>query len=297
MFAHTHTFVHHLSGISFDIRSFTPTWWTLANSEQTWSNAFVHICCNIHTWWMHTFARVWPNTFAKCICDLIHCKSTRCFGRQSRYNNQNVAEWFHINKEIVHKTITENLKKKVVCAICSPYADIRTMGQSRNFLSQLPSNAQKWSGISFKKKKNLKTRILREECYYLFRKKNSKLLTKTMQKLSQAMKHGVSLTTQKANVRVRLGSTLSQPRQGKFRFEKSHIKTMLVVALFDSRGLIRKEFIPTGQTINANFYKDVVNRLIKRINCIRPALRAFRDWFLQHDNAASVRQFLAKKKL
>ncbi len=25
-----------------------PTWRTLANSEQTWPNAFVHICCKVH---------------------------------------------------------------------------------------------------------------------------------------------------------------------------------------------------------------------------------------------------------
>ncbi len=58
------------------------------------------------------------------------------------------AEWFHIDKETVRKIIKEDLgEKKVVCAICSPCADVRIVGRSRNFLSQLPSNAQKCSGI------------------------------------------------------------------------------------------------------------------------------------------------------
>ncbi len=40
---------------------------TLANGEQTRPNTFVHVCCKVHTWRMHTFASIWPNTFAKCI--------------------------------------------------------------------------------------------------------------------------------------------------------------------------------------------------------------------------------------
>ncbi len=91
------------------------------------------------------------------------------------------------------------------------------------------------------------------------------------------------------------------PKARKLRFEKSHIKTMLVFFFFHSRGLIRKEFVPTGQTVNTDFNKDVLNCLIKRINLIRLDLRMSSDLFLQHNNAlahntASVRQFLAKKK-
>ncbi len=75
----------------------------------------------------------------------------------------------------------------------------------------------------------------------------------------------------------------------------------MLAAFFDSRGLIQKEFVPTGQTVNANFYKDVSDPLTRRINCVCPDLHMSGDWFLQHDNtlahnAASVHQFLAKKK-
>ncbi len=76
----------------------------------------------------------------------------------------------------------------------------------------------------------------------------------------------------------------------------------MLVAFFDSRGLIHKEFVPTGQIVNANFYKVVLDRLIERINHVCPDLRESRDWFLQHNNAlalnaASICQFLAKKKM
>ncbi len=63
-----HRFVHHSSGISFGVRSFLPpTREILANGEQTWPNVFIHVCCEVHSWWMHTFVCVWPNTFGKCI--------------------------------------------------------------------------------------------------------------------------------------------------------------------------------------------------------------------------------------
>ncbi len=76
----------------------------------------------------------------------------------------------------------------------------------------------------------------------------------------------------------------------------------MLVAFFNSRGLIHKEFVPTGQTVNANFYKYVLDRLIKRINRAHPDLRASGDWFPQDNNTsthstASVHQFLAKKML
>ncbi len=91
------------------------------------------------------------------------------------------------------------------------------------------------------------------------------------------------------------------PKAKKLCFEKSRIKTILVV-FFDSRGVIHREFVPTGQTVNANFYKDILDRLIERINRLCFDLRASGDRFLQHDNAlaynvSSVGQFLAKKML
>ncbi len=81
----------------------------------------------------------------------------------------------------------------------------------------------------------------------------------------------------------------------------SKIKTTLV-AFFDSRELAHKEFVPTGQTVNANIYKHVLDRLIKRINLVRSDLFVSGDCFLQHNNkpahnAASVYQFLAIKKV
>ncbi len=97
-----------------------------------------------------------------------------------------LAEWFHIDEEIIRKIIKEDFGGGgIVCAICTPWTDVRTIGRSRNFLLQFPSNAQK-------KIRN----------FWI--------------KLSQATNHGVSLTTRKVDARVWLGSVLGHPRQRNF---------------------------------------------------------------------------------
>jgi len=59
-----------------------------------------------------------------------------------------------------------------------------------------------------------------------------------------------------------------------------------------------KEFVPPGQTVNRAFYKDVLERLRKRVQRVRRDIAD--EWVLQHDNAPahtalSIREFLAKK--
>jgi len=65
---------------------------------------------------------------------------------------------------------------------------------------------------------------------------------------------------------------------------------------------VYKEFVPEGKTVNAEFNKGVMDRLLKRIQRVRPAAFCSRDFFLLHDNApvhkaASVCQFLTLKML
>ena len=65
---------------------------------------------------------------------------------------------------------------------------------------------------------------------------------------------------------------------------------------FNSRGIVHTEFIPEGKTVNAEFYKGVIDRQI------HPAAFCSQDFFLLHDNApaqkaATVCQFLTQKIL
>lgn len=90
--------------------------------------------------------------------------------------------------------------------------------------------------------------------------------------------------------------TAQSPRQKKARMSKSKVKSMLI-AFFDRRGIVHKEFVPPGQIVNARFYVEVLTRLRNRITRVRPDLVG--KWKLHHDNAPChgawiVRDLLAK---
>ena len=79
------------------------------------------------------------------------------------------------------------------------------------------------------------------------------------------------------------------------------MKTMLVI-FFDWQGVIHREFVPEGETINAVYYKGVMERLLNRIRRVRPGMCESSDWILLHENAPShnftiVKQFLAQRKV
>ena len=93
--------------------------------------------------------------------------------------------------------------------------------------------------------------------------------------------------------------TKSSPRPKKARMSRFRVKTMIIV-FFDSRGIVHKEFVPPGQTVNHVFCKDVLERLRKRVQRVRREIAD--DWVLQHDNAPghtalSIREFLVKKNI
>jgi len=76
----------------------------------------------------------------------------------------------------------------------------------------------------------------------------------------------------------------------------------MLILFFDSQSVVHKEFVPAGETVNAELYKGVMDRLLKRIHRVRPGAVCSRDFLLLHDNApahkaASVCQFLTKKML
>jgi hypothetical protein len=57
------------------------------------------------------------------------------------------------------------------------------------------------------------------------------------------------------------------------------------IIFFESQGVVLKEFVPQGKTVNAEFYKGVMNRFLKRIQRVRPTAFCPRDFFLLHYNA------------
>ena len=77
-------------------------------------------------------------------------------------------------------------------------------------------------------------------------------------------------------------STSSSPRPKKARQVKSNIKTMLI-AFFNIDGLVHHELVPTGQTVNKEFFKTVLHRFRDAVRRLLP--ENWRSWILHHDNA------------
>ena len=93
--------------------------------------------------------------------------------------------------------------------------------------------------------------------------------------------------------------TSSRPR--KIHLQNSKFKTLLI-AFFDNKGIIHKEFVHAGETINAAFNQAVSNWLLQRIQRVRPELHRTGKCMLLHDNAPvpsaiRMRQFLAEKMI
>jgi len=81
------------------------------------------------------------------------------------------------------------------------------------------------------------------------------------------------------------------------RMSKSKIKSMFI-CFFDSQGIVRKEFVPPGQTVSKKFYREILERLRKRLARVQPGIA--RTWMLHHDNApchtaVSINEFFAEK--
>ena len=96
-----------------------------------------------------------------------------------------------------------------------------------------------------------------------------------------------------------VGRKSAEPKE--LRFQRSRLKTMLIVC-FDAEGVFRREFVPEGQKVNAEFHVGVLDRLLKRIRRVRTAKFQSSEWFLLHDNAPShnatiVKKFLANRNV
>jgi len=74
--------------------------------------------------------------------------------------------------------------------------------------------------------------------------------------------------------------TSASPHPKKARMSKSKIKSMLV-CFFGSQGIVHKEFVPQGQTVNQFYYREILEKLRKRLVRVRPSIA--NNWMLQLD--------------
>ena len=71
---------------------------------------------------------------------------------------------------------------------------------------------------------------------------------------------------------------------------------------FGVHGIVQAEFLPQGQTINHNVYKNILRRLMRLVKEKRRELWEKRSWLLHHDNAPAdnvlgIREFLVKNNI
>jgi len=76
----------------------------------------------------------------------------------------------------------------------------------------------------------------------------------------------------------------------------------MFISFFDANGIVYKEFVPPGQTMNQQFYLKVLKRLHNSVWKKRPEMWSSSDWFLHHNSAPahmalSVQQFVAKNNM
>ena len=74
------------------------------------------------------------------------------------------------------------------------------------------------------------------------------------------------------------------PRPKKDRQSKSTHKH-LMIPFFDSTGMIYMHWVPTGQTVNKEYYVEVLREFSKRFRRKRPALFKSGQWHFHLDNA------------
>jgi len=87
------------------------------------------------------------------------------------------------------------------------------------------------------------------------------------------------------------------PRSKKVRHVLSNVKVMLIV-FSDMEGIVHYEYVPQGQTVNQQFYLQVLKRLRPAVSRKRTQKLAAGAWALHHDNvlahtAHSIQVFLA----
>ena len=103
------------------------------------------------------------------------------------------------------------------------------------------------------------------------------------------MKAGSTAMTQRPGDRVPTGSILALPHSR--RPDRANLPTNLWWSLFffffDSTGRIYMHWVPTGQTVNKEYYVEVLREFRKRFRRKRPALLKSGQWHF-HQNSAPV---------
>jgi len=65
----------------------------------------------------------------------------------------------------------------------------------------------------------------------------------------------------------------------------------MLICFFDQEGIVHREFVPPGMTVNADFYCDVLKRFRENVRRKRPQKWRNQNLIIHHDNAPAHRSF------
>ena len=181
-----------------------------------------------------------------------------------------IADELSMNSERVWRIITEDLGMRKVCAKMVPR--LLNDGQKENHVQVYQDILKQLEIIP-----DLLSRVVTDDESWIFK---------------------YNPLTKRQSLEWKSASSL---RPKKARLFKSKIKVMLIV-FFDVHGIVHLEFLPQGQTINQNVYKDILRCLMRSVREKRRELWETKSWLLHHDNAPahnalSIRQFLAENNI
>jgi len=156
-----------------------------------------------------------------------------------------ISSELNLNRFTVHQILTQDLDTRKVCT------------------KMVPKN------LRTKQKANR-----REVCLDLLDRLERESQNSSVA-LSQVMNNGFWSTTPRQNAKIGSGTLQILPVRKKRELSKSKIKSMLI-CFFDSQGIVHKEFVPPEQTANQTFYREVLEKLRKRVALCDQALHALR---------------------
>ena len=85
------------------------------------------------------------------------------------------------------------------------------------------------------------------------------------------------------------------PRPKKARQSRSNVRVTLAVFFFDWKVIVRYEFVPCGETVDIEFYLNVLKRLRETVRRKRPEAWTNNIWMLHHDNAPAHASLLIRE--
>ena len=148
--------------------------------------------------------------------------------------------------------------------------------------------ARNWRCIRF-------ARSLSQECSEKTRKKDVVMTAGTWSSWSIQILHFLMLwwstdMTQRPRDRISSRSMLALPDPR--RLDRANPTTNLWCSFFDSTDRIYMHWVPSGQTVNKEYYVEVLREFSKRFRRKRPALFKSGQWHFHQDNAPAHNSIL-----